>query len=81
MEESTLTTATLYTIKGCSKCSRMREYLLEHNIPFEEVDIIDQPKRSQEILQIYGQVFVPFLNYQGQPYTYNSEWENLLKLS
>lgn len=74
-----MTTSILYTMKGCSKCKIMKGFLDEQKIPFDEVDILENPKRSTEILQKNGEVVVPFFYKKGVSYTYTSDWKNNLK--
>lgn len=58
----------------------METFLQEQKIPFDEVDILENPQRSIEILKMNGEVVVPFLNYQGVSYLYYSEWRDKLKI-
>jgi glutaredoxin len=75
-----LTTAILYTMKGCSKCKIMKGFLQEQKIPFDEVDLLEKPERSNEIFQMNSEIIVPFLYYQGVSYMYHSEWRDKLKI-
>ncbi|MFR0571846.1 transcriptional regulator SpxA [Ligilactobacillus salivarius] len=43
---------TLYTSPSCTSCRKARAWLEEHNIPFEERNIISDPLNVDEIKQI-----------------------------
>lgn len=38
----------------------------------EEINFLENPKRSQEILKLIGEISVPLLVHQGKPYTYQN---------
>jgi glutaredoxin len=54
----------LYTIVGCSKCHRVKEYLEMSHLSFEEVNITENPDRAEEVIQLLGEFYVPVLLYK-----------------
>lgn len=50
---------TLYTMDGCSICARSKQYLVNHEIPFEEVNILRTPKAQKSLKNHIGEVYTP----------------------
>lgn len=42
----------LYTSPSCTSCRKAKAWLKEHNIPFEERNILSNPLTKDEILQV-----------------------------
>ena len=57
---------TLYTRSLCGWCIDAKAYLKTHNIPFEEVDVGQNPKAYEEMKQLSGQQYVPTIVVDGQ---------------
>jgi glutaredoxin len=55
----------LYTRKLCSWCIDTKEYLETHGIPFEEIDVGQNPGAYEEMKRISGQPYVPTLLVDG----------------
>lgn len=53
--------AICYTIFGCPKCQSVKRYLNQKNVDFEEVNIMDQPERVNEVENIAGEIVTPVL--------------------
>ncbi len=49
----------LYTRGYCSWCLEAKEYLREHKIPFEEIDVGNVSGAFDEMKQLSGQRYVP----------------------
>ena len=56
----------LYTRGLCGWCIEAKEYLITHAIPFEEVDVGQNPKAYSEMKQLSGQHYVPTIVVDGQ---------------
>ncbi|MCA0984984.1 hypothetical protein LCL89_13150 [Halobacillus yeomjeoni] len=52
---------TLYTIHGCSVCARSRKHLIQEEIPFEEVNILNTPMAQRNLKEHIGEVYTPVL--------------------
>jgi glutaredoxin len=52
-----------YTIFGCPKCQSVMRYLDQKGINVEEVNIMEQPERADEIENLAGEVVAPVLLY------------------
>lgn len=50
----------IYTTSTCVYCKAEKEYLTQHKIPFTEVRVDTDEQAAQEMIQISGQMGVPF---------------------
>ena len=60
-----------YGYKKCSTVKKAKKWLMEHNINFEEIDLVDTPPTKEEIKKIYeesGQELKKFFNTSGVKY-------------
>ncbi len=48
MDNSSLR-VTIYALPGCVRCRRFKLFLLQHGIPFSEVNVLAQPKALARI--------------------------------
>jgi glutaredoxin len=53
----------LYTIIGCTKCQAVQRYLKENKITFTEVNVMEQPERFHEVVELIGEFYAPVLVY------------------
>jgi len=51
----------LYTITSCIECLKIKQQMVLKNISFEEVNILEQPERQEELIKLAGELNVPFL--------------------
>ena len=56
----------LYSRKLCGWCLDAKDYLKQHGIPFEEVDVGQDPAAYEEMRQLSGQHYVPTIVVDGQ---------------
>ena len=56
----------LYTTPSCPYCYTLKEFLKEHNIAFEEVDILNDEKARDEIIERSGHNSAPILDIDGE---------------
>ncbi|MFC1666500.1 glutaredoxin family protein [Candidatus Omnitrophota bacterium] len=56
----------VYSTPTCPYCVRAKQFLKEHSIVFEDVDVGADQKRSQEMVQKSGQMGVPVLDIDGE---------------
>ena len=51
----------VYSTPTCPYCIRAKNYLKEHNIPFENIDVSSDEKGLAEMIKISGQMGVPVI--------------------
>lgn len=51
---------TIYTTTTCPFCKMQKDYLASKNIRFEEVLVDNNPLKAQEMIEMSGQMGVPF---------------------
>jgi len=56
----------LYTRSLCSWCLDAKDYLHQHEIPFEEIDVGQNPEAREEMKQLSGQQYVPTIVADGR---------------
>jgi len=57
---------TVYSTPTCPWCHLAKEFLTEHQIPFEEVDVSQDEAKAQEMILKSGQMGVPVIEIDGQ---------------
>ncbi|MDQ5882870.1 MAG: glutaredoxin 3 [Patescibacteria group bacterium] len=57
---------TVYSTPACPWCHLAKEFLTEHQIPFEEVDVSQDEAKAQEMILKSGQMGVPVIEIDGQ---------------
>lgn len=55
----------LYTRTLCSWCLDAKDYLRQHHIPFEEIDVGQNPEAKEEMERVSGQRYVPTIVVNG----------------
>jgi len=55
----------LYTRAMCGWCIDAKEYLKQHGIAFEEIDVGRNPAAYEEMQQLSGQRYVPTIVVDG----------------
>lgn len=55
----------VYTSPTCPWCDRVKEFLAEHNVAFEEKDVSD-PANAEEAIKKSGQMGVPIVDIDGE---------------
>ncbi|HLC65466.1 MAG TPA: glutaredoxin family protein [Candidatus Nanoarchaeia archaeon] len=56
----------VYSTPTCPWCHRAKEFLKEHNIKFEEVDVSKDEKAMQGMIKKSGQMGVPVIEINGK---------------
>ena len=56
----------VYTTPTCSYCLTLRAFFKERNIEFEEIDLSQDEKTKEEIIQKTGQIGVPVIEINGE---------------
>lgn len=56
----------VYSTPTCVYCITLKEFLKEHNIEFEEIDVSKDKTALDEIVKKTGQMGVPVVDIDGQ---------------
>ncbi|HOK35126.1 MAG TPA: glutaredoxin domain-containing protein [Candidatus Pacearchaeota archaeon] len=56
----------LYTTPTCPYCIALKNFLKEHNIKFEEIDVSVDEKTREELIQKTNQFNVPVVEIDGE---------------
>jgi glutaredoxin-like YruB-family protein len=56
----------LFTTPTCPFCYALKEFLKEHNLEFEEIDVSKDEKAAMEMIEKSGQMGVPVAEINGQ---------------
>lgn len=50
----------MYTTRTCPFCKMQKDYLVSKNIPYLEILVDEKPEEAQKMIEISGQMGVPF---------------------
>ena len=56
----------VYSTPTCPFCIRAKQFLKEHNVVFEDIDVSRDQERAQEMVSKSGQMGVPVLDIDGE---------------
>ena len=56
----------VYTTSTCPYCQRLKSFLTERNILFENIDVAGNPQAAKEIEEKTGQMAVPVTDIDGK---------------
>lgn len=56
----------IYTTPTCPYCKLAKEFMTQHNIAFQELDVSQDEQALNEMVQKTGQLGVPVLDIDGQ---------------
>jgi len=57
---------TVYTTPTCPHCIRLKQFLKDSNIEFENIDVSSNQEKAQEMIDKSGQMGVPVLDIEGE---------------
>lgn len=57
---------TVYSTPTCPFCIRVKQFLKENNIQFENIDVSADHEKAQEMMNKSGQMGVPVIEIDGQ---------------
>ena len=69
----------LYTTPACPYCFTLREFLKEKNVEFQEIDVSQDDKARDEMIERSGQMAAPVLDIDGE-IVVGFDKEKILKL-
>lgn len=56
----------IYSTPACPYCLTLKEFLKEHNITFEDIDVSKDEKTLKEMIEKSGQMGVPVVDINGE---------------
>ena len=56
----------VYSTPTCPWCIRTKQFLKDHNISFEDIDVSSNQQAAEEMVQRSGQMGVPVVDINGQ---------------
>lgn len=59
-------TVKIYSTPACSYCIRAKQFLKEHNVIFEDIDVSRDQEKAEEMVSKSGQMGVPVLDIDGE---------------
>ncbi len=57
---------TVYSTPICPFCKKAKDFLKQHDVKFEDVDVSADHERQHEMIEKSGQMGVPVLDIDGQ---------------
>jgi len=56
----------VFSTPGCPYCYTLKEFLKEHGIEFEDIDVSTNGEAAKEMIEKSGQMGVPVVEIDGQ---------------
>ncbi len=56
----------VYSTPTCPYCIRVKQYLKDNNVAFEDINVAAEPAKGEEMVQKSGQMGVPVLDIEGK---------------
>lgn len=56
----------VYSTPTCPFCIRVKQFLRDNNIEFEDIDVSGDETKAQEMVEKSGQMGVPVLDIEGE---------------
>lgn len=56
----------VYSTSTCPWCHKAMDFLRDHKIEFQEVNVQEHPERAEEVIQKSGQMGVPVIDVDGK---------------
>ncbi|KXB02902.1 glutaredoxin [candidate division MSBL1 archaeon SCGC-AAA261F19] len=55
----------IYTTPTCAYCKRAKEFLKEHQVEFQEIDVAGNREAAEEMIEKSGQMGTPVIEVNG----------------
>lgn len=56
----------VYSTPACPYCVRVKQFLKDNNVEFENIDVSTDQKKAEEMVKISGQMGVPVIDIEGE---------------
>ena len=60
-----MTKVKVYSTPTCPWCVKVKEFLKEHKVEFEDINVQDDQKAANEMIEKSGQMGVPVIDVDG----------------
>ena len=57
---------TIYTTPACPWCHKTKDFLKEHKVKYKEINVADNEKAKEKMIEISGQMGVPVVEIEGE---------------
>ena len=61
-----MTKVRVFSTPVCPYCTTLKEFLKQHNVEFEEIDVAEDEKGREEMIEKSGQMGVPVIDIDGE---------------
>lgn len=65
-EEKKNHSITVFSTPTCPHCHHVKEFLAEHHIKFEDINVAESREKAMEMVQKSGQMGVPVIEIDGE---------------
>ena len=66
MEKGAKVKVRIFSTPTCAYCITLKEFLKKHNIEFEDIDVSQDKKSLDEMIEKSGQMAVPVVDIDGE---------------
>jgi glutaredoxin 3 len=66
IKRSTMAKVIIYTTPTCVYCKAAKEFFAEHNVEYEEKDVVQDEQAREAMIQKSGQLGVPVIDVNGE---------------
>lgn len=56
----------VYSTPSCPYCKKVKNYLEEQGVDYEDIDVSDNPEKQQEMVEKSDQMGVPVVDVDGE---------------
>jgi len=56
----------VYSTSTCSFCVKLKQFLKDNNVEFEDIDVSQNQERVREMVEKTGQMGVPVIDVEGE---------------
>ena len=56
----------IYSTPTCPYCVRVKQFLKDNNIEFEDIDVSADQQKAEEMVKVSGQMGVPVIDIEGE---------------
>ncbi len=61
-----MVTVKVYSTPTCPQCHRLKDFLKENNVKFEDINVSEDPEAAEEMIKKSGQMSVPVMDIGGE---------------
>ncbi len=57
---------TVYSTPTCPWCKKVKQFLDEHDVEYEDIDVSSDQEKAQAMIKLSGQMGVPVVDIDGE---------------